>query len=136
MLVSKTNILILVLFFHSTLSQNKIIDICHGEKDLTPRKQPRNDNINNENLKDVLTLKAKKNLERGSNIEDFVGDKTPVLGSNDKVTNPRHDAGLLSTIVEAYDMHYNLRTSPDDWWYHIIQTGKLNSCYRLKKYNI
>ena len=109
----------------------KIIDICHGEKDLTPRK-PRND-INNENLKDVLTLKAKKNVERGSNTENFVGDKTPVLGSNDKVTNPWHDAGLLSTIVEAYDMHYNLRTSPDDWWYHIIQTGNLNSYYSFFK---
>ena len=122
MLFPKTNIIILVLVFHSTLSQ-KIIDICHGEKDLPPRK-PRND-INNENLKDVLTLKAKQNVKRGSNIEDLVGDKTPVLGSNEKVTNPRHDAGLLSTIVEAYDKHYNLRTSPDDWWYHIIQTGKL-----------
>merc|ERR1719367_2503005 len=37
-----------------------------------------------------------------------VGNKTPVLGSMDKVTDPGHDAGLLSTIYEAYGNHYNL----------------------------
>ena len=119
---------ILVLFLQSnTLAalddQPKIIDICFGDKDLTPRfDEPMK--FNDENLKDVLTQKAKKKVARGPNIEDTVGDKTPVLGSNDNVTNPAHDAGLLSTIVEAYDRHFNLRTSPDDWWYHIIQTGE------------
>merc|ERR1712062_836483 len=54
-----------------------------------------------------------------------VGNKTPVLGSMDKVTNPGHDAGLLSTIYEAYGSHYNLRTGPEDWWYTIIQTVAL-----------
>merc|ERR1719495_116282 len=54
-----------------------------------------------------------------------VGDKTPVLGSMDKVTDPGHDAGLLSTIYEAYGNHYNLRTGPEDWWYTIIQTVTL-----------
>ena len=38
------------------------------------------------------------------------------------ITNPPHDAGLLSTILEAYNHHFNLRTGPDDWWYTIIQT--------------
>merc|ERR1719336_3560579 len=54
-----------------------------------------------------------------------VGNKTPVLGSLDKVTDPGHDAGLLSTIYEAYGNHYNLRTGPEDWWYTIIQTVAL-----------
>merc|ERR1711963_1270550 len=54
-----------------------------------------------------------------------VGNKTPVLGSMDKVTDPGHDAGLLSTIYEAYGNHYNLRTGPEDWWYTIIQTVAL-----------
>merc|ERR1719336_1734088 len=55
-----------------------------------------------------------------------VGNKTPVLGSMDKVTDPGHDAGLLSTIYEAYGNHYNLRTGPEDWWYTIIQTVALS----------
>ena len=38
------------------------------------------------------------------------------------VTDTKHDAGFLSTIYEAYSNHYNLRTSPEDWWYTIIQT--------------
>ena len=37
-------------------------------------------------------------------------------------TDTQHDAGLLSTVYEAYNRHYNLRTGPEDWWYTIIQT--------------
>ena len=54
-----------------------------------------------------------------------VGTKTPVLGSMDMVTDTKHDAGLLSSIYEAYGNHYNLRTGPEDWWYTIIQTVAL-----------
>ena len=31
-----------------------------------------------------------------------VGTKTPVVGSSDLVTDTKHDAGLLSTVYEAY----------------------------------
>merc|ERR1712170_72987 len=54
-----------------------------------------------------------------------VGTKSPVLGSSDLVTDTKHDAGILSTVYEAYSNHYNLRTSPEDWWYTIIQTVAL-----------
>ena len=54
-----------------------------------------------------------------------IGTKTPVLGSMDFVTDTGHDAGLLSTIYEAYNYHFNLRTWPEDWWYTIIQTVAL-----------
>merc|ERR1712062_256327 len=60
-----------------------------------------------------------------STERSHVGDKTPVLGSMDRVTDAGHDAGLLSTIYEAYGNHYNLRTGPEDWWYTIIQTVAL-----------
>ena len=130
MVVTKM-VIFLVLFFlqsNTLLAQPEIeitkIDICFGDKDLTPRYDQKNDKFNDESLKDVLTKKAKQKVTRGRNIEDSVGDKTPALGSNETVTNPAHDAGLLSTIVEAYDRHFNLRTSPEDWWYHIIQTGE------------
>jgi len=55
-----------------------------------------------------------------------VGTKTPVIGSLDLVTQLHdHDAGLLSTVFDAYNDHYNLRTGPEDWWYTIIQTVAL-----------
>ena len=54
-----------------------------------------------------------------------IGDMTSVLGSAELVTFPGHNAGFLSTVLEAYNRHYNLRTGPEDWWYTIIQTVSL-----------
>ena len=54
-----------------------------------------------------------------------IGDMTSVLGSAELVTFPGHNAGFLSTVLEAYNRHYNLRTGPEDWWYTIIQTVAL-----------
>merc|ERR1712008_590309 len=60
-----------------------------------------------------------------STERSHIGSKTPVLGSMDLITDAGHDAGLLSTVYEAYSNHYNLRTGPEDWWYTIIQTVAL-----------
>ena len=38
------------------------------------------------------------------------------------VTSTYHDGGLLSSVLDAYNGHFNLRTGPEDWWYTIIQT--------------
>ena len=38
------------------------------------------------------------------------------------VTSTYHDGGLLSSVLKAYNGHFNLRTGPEDWWYTIIQT--------------
>ena len=73
-------------------------------------------------MKEALKLAlAKKESKRDFN-EEKIDNKTPALGSNDVATYPGHDAGFLSTILEAYSNHYNLRTGPEDWWYTIIQT--------------
>ena len=69
-------VIFLVVFLQSnTLAQKpiKIVDICFGEKDLSPRYDEKIDKFNDENLKDVLTKKAKKKATRGRNIEDTVG---------------------------------------------------------------
>merc|ERR1712141_977702 len=119
----------------------KTIELC-------PEKEPRYDRYNwypNKHLaRDLMVKSIKSNEERLMREENFyqdfydrnenrpnltershVGDKTPVLGSIDRVTDAGHDAGLLSTIYEAYGNHYNLRTGPEDWWYTIIQTVAL-----------
>ena len=41
------------------------------------------------------------------------------------VTSTYHDGGLLSSVLDAYNGHFNLRTGPEDWWYTIIQTVAL-----------
>merc|ERR1712212_124838 len=82
---------------------------------------------NQEKLRDVMVRAARKNEVNPHTASDRkpVGNKTPALGSSDMVTFPGHDAGFLSTVVEAYNRHYNLRTGPEDWWYCIIQTVAL-----------
>ena len=68
-----------------------------------------------------------------NHLSYYLGNKTPVLGSSDIVTSSiqdfsnnipsiPHDAGLLSSVLTAYNGHFNLRTGPEDWWYTIIQT--------------
>ena len=74
-----------------------------------------------EALKFALIALTKKESKRDFN-EIKIDGKTPALGSKDIVTYPGHDAGFLSTVLEAYNHHYNLRTGPEDWWYTIIQT--------------
>ena len=70
-------VIFLVVFLQSnTFAQQKpikIVDICFGDKDLSPRYDKKIDKFNDENLKDVLTQKAKKKATRGRNIEDTVG---------------------------------------------------------------
>ena len=66
-------------------------------------------------------------MERMANMrkleeKDIIGTKSSIVGSTDLVTTYEHDAGFLSTILEAYNNHYNLRTGPEDWWYTIIHT--------------
>jgi len=137
-------ILSVVIQFGVLTKAFKTIDLC-------PEKQPRrryNWIPNNELSRNLMTKYIKFNEARLMREEDYyqdyhsieeyrnenrpnaserthVGNKTPVLGSLDKVTDPGHDAGLLSTIYEAYGNHYNLRTGPEDWWFTIIQTVAL-----------
>ena len=47
------------------------------------------------------------------------------IGSDEEVSVAYYDAGLLSTVLDAYNNHFVLRTSPDDWWATIITTISL-----------
>ena len=73
-------------------------------------------------MKEALKLALTSKESKRDFNEIKIGVKTPALGSKDIVTYPGHDAGFLSTVLEAYNHHYNLRTGPEDWWYTIIQT--------------
>ena len=73
---------------------------------------------------------AAKNLERklkqneknteNENIRENVGDRSVTLGSDDLIHSSTDD-GLFSSILLAYNNHWKLRTSPEDWWFVVIR---------------
>jgi len=51
-----------------------------------------------------------------------VAGKTPVIGSENRLFYYQdYDKGFFNTILSAYAHHWDLRTSPDDWWYTIVR---------------
>lgn len=51
---------------------------------------------------------------------NIVENRTAVLGSTDKIYS-QSNTGFFETVLMAYNHHYNLRTSPEDWWYCVIR---------------
>ena len=52
--------------------------------------------------------------------DSYAKDMVPALGSTDNVYS-FGDCGLFSAIITAYNNHWKLRTSPDDWWFSVIK---------------
>jgi len=65
-------------------------------------------------------MKRNRNEGSGSGNRIHVGQKTPVLGSSNDLLRTNGNYGFFSTILESYNNHWTLRTSPEDWWYSII----------------
>ena len=53
-----------------------------------------------------------------------VGNKVATLGS-DGMVYCDEDNGILSAILAAYNNHWKLRTSPDDWWFSVVKRVSL-----------
>ena len=56
-----------------------------------------------------------------SYFTDTAEDRTPFIGSNEEVYS-QADVGFFEAVLLAYSNHWNLRTSPDDWWFCFIKT--------------
>jgi len=65
-------------------------------------------------------MKGNGNEGSDSRNRIHVGQKTPVLGSSNDLVRTNGNYGFFSTILESYNNHWTLRTSPEDWWYSII----------------
>lgn len=50
-----------------------------------------------------------------------VGHRTTTIGSENIIFSNNADCGLFSSVVTAYNKHWKLRTSPDDWWYVVTR---------------
>ena len=53
-------------------------------------------------------------------LTDTIEDRTPMIGSENKVYSTA-DIGFFEAVLLAYTHHWNLRTSPDDWWFCVIK---------------
>ena len=48
--------------------------------------------------------------------------QTAIIGSKEEVYAMRNcDSSLLQSVLTAYNNHWNLRTSPEDWWFCVIR---------------
>ena len=84
-------------------------------------------------LQDKLKAHEPKHTNKGTNIRkcmlayakevkgNNVNNKIPVLGSDERVVSTNGNYGFFSTILEAYNNHWSVRTCVEDWWYTIIQ---------------
>jgi len=55
----------------------------------------------------------------GKKVRTDVGNKTVAIGSEENIFFTG-DLGLFAAVLEAYNHHWNLRVSPDDFWYPVI----------------
>ena len=54
-------------------------------------------------------------------VRENVGNRTATLGSEEWIYTNNADCGLFAAVLTAYNKHYNLRTSPEDWWYVVAR---------------
>merc|ERR1719427_420995 len=78
-------------------------------------------------LAEQLVPKDVENLEKASQAEilerftrgdETVGTKTATLGAKGEACFDQ-DKGFFSTVLQAYNNHWVLKTSPEDWWFCI-----------------
>jgi len=103
----------------------------HTRVELCPSKLP-NVNTTGYNrekvtLKDAIEEQGKRSelRNRKAGRTPPIGNKRTAIGSKDQISVGYYDAGLLSTVLDAYNNHFILRTGPDDWWATIITTISL-----------
>ena len=51
---------------------------------------------------------------------DTVEDRKPTIGFEEQIYAGRNN-GFFGSVLTAYNEHFNLRTSPDDWWFCVIR---------------
>ncbi|XP_028397989.1 uncharacterized protein LOC114521684 [Dendronephthya gigantea] len=61
---------------------------------------------------------------RGETPRKNVGDRVATLGSDGEIYCD-DDNGIFSAVLVAYNNHWKLRTSPDDWWFCVVKKVSL-----------
>jgi len=59
-------------------------------------------------------------LQKFNSIENDTKKYEAVIGSDEEIWYD-HDWGFFSTVLAAYNNHWVLKTSPDDWWNVVVK---------------
>ncbi|KAJ7374211.1 hypothetical protein OS493_007284 [Desmophyllum pertusum] len=73
--------------------------------------------------KELFKKYTKYSLQRKARLKatiDKPKEMIAALGSTETIYS-LGDIGLLSAVLTAYNNHWKLRTSPDDWWFSVIK---------------
>ena len=54
-------------------------------------------------------------------VRENVGDRRVTIGSEDYIYTNNADCGLFNSVITAYNKHWKLRTSPEDWWFVVAR---------------
>ena len=77
-------------------------------------------NLHPSKFKDSELVAQPANELIKSNTDSSAEDMAPALGSTKNIYS-FGDCGLFAAIITAYNNHWKLRTSPDDWWFCVIK---------------
>ena len=106
------------------LASMKCIELA---KDLKPNLIDM-DHLTRGSAKYFFEHQGKKLERRGRQVNDEelvarenIDDRTATLGSEEFIYSNNSDCGLFASVVTAYNNHWKLRTSPDDWWFVITR---------------
>ena len=105
----------------------------HGKYiSLAPHLKPPQKREKMEESNQAYLLELKVNGERMDYGIEKREKRTLVLGSTENVKFCGQK-GFFSTVVEAYNNHYVLKTCPEDWWMSIRKVSYLHTM--VSKYN-
>ena len=64
----------------------------------------------------------RQEMSYAANVRKNIESRTATLGSEEKIyTMSFYDCGLFNSVLTAYNHHWNLRTSPEDWWFCVTR---------------
>ena len=97
-------------------------------QNLTPTDSKEVEKYRKEISKDLLkryaqSMEKKSASEQKSDdtvVRDNVQERVVTLGSEETVYT-YGDCGLFTAVLAAYNNHWKLRTSPDDWWFCVTR---------------
>ena len=107
-------------------------------KDLTPECISKADDLSRGSAKHFFEVRAKEFEAREARsretqrhfggqatdeelVRKNVGDRRVTIGSEDHIYTDNADCGLFNSVITAYNKHWKLRISPEDWWFVVAR---------------
>ena len=69
----------------------------------------------------IHVLRKKNNAEVKKALKPPVSEQVVTSVGSEEIIYSIGDCGLFAAVLTAYNNHWKLRTSPDDWWFCVIK---------------